>query len=225
VIELPGTGAVFCEAAADVEGCDRESTALRAYVKHRRRMPDRSSVSKPYRRCRRLSSAWSSSPRQTRPTNDVAPHRDRLASCTAGFQSTECQLGVNKRHDGHLVGTAEVPHIRDGIAAAPNALPCARSRTRRPLTISCKSARSGSEGLRNSKEPENVVRATGIDALAAVQVPARVDPEFLSAGPQRPKRPPAVKFGALPSCALQLSAWRPGPGFATRLRSPPKPRR
>jgi len=36
---------------------------------------------------------------------------------------------VNKSHAGRLVGTAEIPHLLDGIAAAPNASPLCQLRT------------------------------------------------------------------------------------------------
>jgi hypothetical protein len=40
-----------------------------------------------------------------------------------GVRSGRGRLGVIKRHGDRLVGAAEVPHIPDGIAAAPSASP------------------------------------------------------------------------------------------------------
>jgi hypothetical protein len=54
-----------------------------------------------------------------------------IATSTEGTSKAATKIdffcGVNKRHAGRLVGTAEAHQIPDRIAAAPNSLPCATS--------------------------------------------------------------------------------------------------
>jgi hypothetical protein len=53
----------------------------------------------------------------------AAPYKNNAIAASQCAEACDVGCGVNMRHAGPLVGTAEVPHIPDRIAAAPNASP------------------------------------------------------------------------------------------------------